>query len=259
MKYEMRYYINNHILVKWSRLFLFRGNSFIIRVVSTLTCTIRLIAVTRSCGCLNQAFQTEKINKLEDIMTYNELDAKLSGVLKRYQSNFSEKVYVDTYKDTDVLIETFGITQELKRENKQFWGRQLGKCWELLVIKLCRYACDDYADAIRFGIDEPCDLILGSDAIDTKYRVGSGDSGTLKKFRDYGRLLKENGYRPVLLFLREDNLNAAIKAFETGGWTIYTGDSTFKYLHDKTSFNLYDWLCYHRDLGTFLIKRKSNI
>lgn len=189
-------------------------------------------------------------------MTRSELDNKLSDILRRYQSNFSEKVYVDTYEATDVLMETFGVTQDLKRENKQFWGRQLGMCWQLLVIELCKHTCSDYADAIRIGNDEPCDLILGSDAIDTKYRVGSGDSGTLKKFREYGSLLKEYGYRPVLLFVREDNLPAAIRACETGGWTIYTGDSTFKYLQDKTGFDLYSWLSNHREDGTFSIDRE---
>ena len=99
-------------------------------------------------------------------MTRSELDNKLSDILRRYQSNFSEKVYVDTYEATDVLMETFGVTQDLKRENKQFWGRQLGMCWQLLVIELCKHTCSDYADAIRIGNDEPCDLILGSDAID---------------------------------------------------------------------------------------------
>ena len=135
-------------------------------------------------------------------MTNSDIDKKLSIILKKYQGNFSEKVYVDDYDSTDVLMETFCVSQELKRENKQFWGRQLGMCWQLLVVELCRYTCADYGDALRFGSDEPCDLVLGSDAIDTKYRVGSGDSGTLKKFKQYGDLLKEKGYRPVFLFLQ---------------------------------------------------------
>lgn len=188
-------------------------------------------------------------------MTHSDIDKKLSAILKKYQGNFSNKVYVDDYDSIDVLMETFGVTQELKRENKQFWGRQLGMCWQLLVIELCKNTSADYGDALRFGADEPCDLVLGSDAIDTKYRVGSGDSGTLKKFKQYGELLKENGYRPVFLFVREDNLPAAITACEVGGWSIYTGKSTFDYLMEKTEFDLYSWLCHRRDKGTFLINR----
>ncbi len=188
-------------------------------------------------------------------MAHSDIDTKLSGILKKYQDNFSEKLYVDNYDSTDLLMETFGVTQELKRENKQFWGRQLGMCWQLLVVELCKNACSDYSNALRFGSDEPCDLVLGTDAIDTKYRVGSGDSGTLRKFRQYGDLLRENGYRPVFLFLREDNLPAALNACRSGGWTVYTGEATFNYLKEKTSFDLYRWLHFHRDRKTFFIER----
>lgn len=188
-------------------------------------------------------------------MTNKDIDQKLSTILRKYQGNFSNKVYTDDYDSTDVLMETFGVTQELKRENKQFWGRQLGMCWQLLVAELCKHTCQDYGDALRFDADEPCDLVLGSDAIDTKYRVGSGDSGTLKKFKQYGALLKEKGYRPIFLFVREDNLPAAMTACEVGGWSVYTGKATFEYLHDKTGFDLYKWLCYHRDNKTFIINR----
>lgn len=189
-------------------------------------------------------------------MTHSDIDKKLSDILKKYQGNFSDKVYVDDYDSTDVLMETFGITQELKRENKQFWGRQLGMCWQLLVVELCKNTCSDFSGALRFGGDEPCDLVLGTDAIDTKYRVGSGDSGTLKKFKQYGDLLKENGYRPVFLFLREDNLPAAMTACQAGGWSVYTGMATFDYLKEKTGFDLYEWLYFHRDQKTFFIDRR---
>jgi len=190
-------------------------------------------------------------------MTPGDIDKKLSRILKKYQDNFSEKVYVDDYDSTDILMETFGITQDLKRENKQFWGRQLGMCWQLLVTELCMATCSDFRPAIKFGSDEPCDLILGTDAIDTKYRVGSGDSGTLKKFKSYGYQLKEEGYRAVLLFLREDNLPAAITACQTGGWTIYAGKTAFDYLREKTGFDLYEWLCFHKDKKTFFINRSN--
>jgi len=189
-------------------------------------------------------------------MTHRDIDEKLSLILKKYQDNFSEKVYADDFHASDVLMETFGITQELKSENKQFWGRQLGMCWQLLVVELCRNTCPGFGLAIRFGSDEPCDLLLGTDAIDTKYRIGSGDSGTLKKFKQYGDLLKEKGYRPVLLLLREDSLPAAMTACQTGGWSIYIGDSTFQYLKEKTGFDLCEWLSFHKDRQTFFINRR---
>ena len=80
-------------------------------------------------------------------------------------------------------MRTFGITQLIKNENKQYWGRELGMCWQLIVTELCKTNCPNFKPAIKLGADEPCDLVLGEYAIDTKYRIGSGDSGTLKKFK----------------------------------------------------------------------------
>ena len=139
------------------------------------------------------------------------MENRLDEILGRYQSSFADKVYSDENHDHDLLMDTFGITPQLKRENRQYWGRELGKCWESLVIEACKNA-DTFQPALRVGDDEPCDLIVGDYAIDTKYRVGSGDSGTLKKFKQYGLLLRQYGYVPVFLFLREDNLPAAITA-----------------------------------------------
>lgn len=43
-----------------------------------------------------------------------------------------------------------------------------------LVIAIVKEHCPmQYKPALKFGDDEPCDLILGNDAINTKYRVGS--------------------------------------------------------------------------------------
>jgi hypothetical protein len=81
-----------------------------------------------------------------------------------------------------------------------------------------------FSPALRIGLDEPCDFLIGAQAIDTKYRIGSGDSGTLKKFRSYGKLLIEQGYEPILLIVREDNLGNAINACLLSGWKVLTGD-----------------------------------
>ena len=131
----------------------------------------------------------------------------------------------------------------MKRENRQYWGRELGMMWQLLVIAVVKEHCpQEYKPALKFGSDEPCDLILGNDAIDTKYRVGSGDSGTLKKFKQYGKLLHRNGYRPVFLIVRKDNLPAAITACIKGGWTIYSGNDALIYLQDKTGVSMRELL-----------------
>ena len=169
---------------------------------------------------------------------YFENNAYITPILDKYYQSFKDKNYAIENDASDVLMDIFGITPALKRENKQYWGRELGMMWQLIVTEICKHNCSNFKPALRIGNDEPCDLILGNDAIDTKYRVGSGDSGTLKKFRQYGQLLIEKGYRPVLLFLRDDNLPAAITACSRGGWTVLMGDGAFEYLHTHTGIDL---------------------
>jgi hypothetical protein len=146
----------------------------------------------------------------------------------------------------------FGISPFLKRENRQYWGRELGKCWELLVIEACK-SVPSFQPALRIGGDEPCDLIVQNYAIDTKYRVGSGDSGTLKKFKSYGPLLREYGYEPVFLFLREDNLPAAMTACQSGTWKIYIGKQSFDFIKDISGFDMEDYLT--KKANAFLVVR----
>lgn len=176
----------------------------------------------------------------------------LDAVLKRYQQSFIKKVYSKENDDHDLLMQAFGITPELKRENKQYWGRELGKCWESLVIEACK-SVDTFQPALRIESDEPCDLRVEKYAIDTKYRVGSGDSGTLKKFKQYGPLLKEHGYEPVFLFLREDNLRAAMTACETGGWSIYVGKDSFDFIKEISGFDMEEYLT--KKAKEFLVNR----
>ena len=162
----------------------------------------------------------------------------IKPILEKYRESFHEKTYSAENNDTDVLMDVFAITPEQKRENRQYWGRELGMIWQLIICKLGEHHCSDFKPALKIGSDEPCDLFLGNDAIDSKYRIGSGDAGTLKKFKQYGRLLKEEGYRPVLLILREDNLPAAITACVNGGWTVLTGNASFEYLNRKMGVDI---------------------
>lgn len=169
------------------------------------------------------------------------MESNLDAILKQYQSSFTAKVYSDENDEHDILMDAYGITPQLKRENRQYWGRELGKCWESLVIEACKNV-ESFQPALKIGGDEPCDLRVGKYAIDTKYRVGSGDSGTLKKFRQYGNLLKEHGYEPVFLFLRSDNLPAAMTACQNGGWTIYIGKQSFDFILQISGFDLEGYL-----------------
>ena len=171
----------------------------------------------------------------------------LESLIEMYQTSFNQKVYGGESEESDPIMNVFSITSQLKRENRQYWGRELGMFWQLTVTEVFRQFCGDFSPALRVGNDEPYDFIFGSTAIDTKYRIGSGDSGTLKKFRQYGGLLQEHSYDPVFLIVRTDNLPAAIRACLNGGWSVYTGDNTFEYIHRSTGFDLKDFLLKRED------------
>jgi len=188
-------------------------------------------------------------------MSSSKIEDKLIETLDKYFQNFGNKVYQNNFDDTDVLMNAFGITQELKSENKQYWGRELGKCWENILRDLFEVTCLDFQPPKRFGNDEPADFFCSKDAIDTKYRVASGDSGTHKKFEQYGNLLKKNGYNPIFLILRTDNLQTALNKMRVGNWKIYTGEETFDYIKTKTNFDLKQWLIKLEKAGTYKIQR----
>lgn len=173
----------------------------------------------------------------------SDIDKDLESILGAYQESFTGKIYNNENNDSDLLMEVFGITPELKRENRQYWGRELGMCWQRLVIEIFKAGRpDDYGDAIKTGGDEPCDLVVGKYAIDTKYRIGSGDSGTLKKFKTYGKDLRAQGYEPLFLILRTDNLPAAITACNVGTWKVLTGDESLKFVEDESGFKIREFL-----------------
>jgi hypothetical protein len=159
-------------------------------------------------------------------------DAAIREIIKQYQRSFNNKTHIEINSDYDVIMDLFSITPSIKRQNMQYWGRELGMCWQHIVSTICKEMRPDYKPAQKFGEDEPFDLSVGKYAIDTKYRIGSGDSGTLKKFRDYGQLLKREGFEPIVLIVRPDNLPAAITACQY----------CFKFLRELTGFDLYNSL-----------------
>lgn len=170
------------------------------------------------------------------------LEKSLESILEQYGQSFASKAFTDESPEEDDLMLIFGLTQAIKAENKQYWGRELGMCWQRLITELCRQTCSNFSEPIREGADEICDLTVDKDAIDTKYRIGSGDSGTLKKFKQYSSRLIGAGYRPVLLILRTDNLPAAITACRSGNWNVMTGNDSYLYLQNITGFDLKKWL-----------------
>ena len=167
-------------------------------------------------------------------------ERRLEQILARYQNSFTEKIYAEENEEHDILMDVFGISPIKKKENRQYWG-------PVLVTETCKTYCSSFKPALKVESDEPCALIVDGYAIDTKYRIGSGDSGTLNKFKSYGELLRNLNYKPVFLILRQDNLSAAITACQAGTWKVYTGDDSFKFIQTISGF----------DLKSFLIEKEG--
>ena len=53
---------------------------------------------------------------------------RILTVLTQYRDSFSKKKMVETLGDNDILMDVFDISPQLKGMNKQYWGRELGKC-----------------------------------------------------------------------------------------------------------------------------------
>lgn len=184
------------------------------------------------------------------------IEDNLNAILKRYQDSFTDKTYSEENDDLDDLMNIFSITPQLKRENRQYWGRELGLCWQLLITEVCKTHCKVFQPALRIGDDEPCDLVVDKYAIDTKYRIGSGDAGTLKKFKQYGAILRDLGYTPVFLILRSDNLPAAIGACNAGGWDVRVKEASYKFVRDISGFDIEKFLI--QKAGAFPVNRLAD-
>jgi hypothetical protein len=53
-------------------------------------------------------------------------ERRLEQILARYQKSFTEKIYAEENEEHDILMDVFGISPIIKKENRQYWGRELG-------------------------------------------------------------------------------------------------------------------------------------
>ena len=171
-------------------------------------------------------------------MNSDQLSRSLQKIIARYRISFESKIFAEESSEEDDLMRLFGLTQAIKAQNKQYWGRALGTCWERLVKEVCKQRCDNY----REPQDTTYDLSVGRDAIDTKYRIGSGDAKTLKGWKQNGKKLASQGFRPILLIVRQDSLRQAIAACTLGGWVVKSGSEAYEYLDELARFDLRSWL-----------------
>jgi hypothetical protein len=176
------------------------------------------------------------------LLNKNLINNNLKDIFDKYKDSFSKKKISTINTEDDLIMKAFGKKQADVDINKQYWNREFGKYFEYTVVKVFELTHDEFKPGLRLGADEVCDLIIGDIAIDVKYRVGSGDSGTLKKFKQYGKLLKDKGYKPMMLFLRDDNLKSAVTAINKGGWIIKSDEAMFDYILKESGFDLKSFL-----------------
>ena len=140
------------------------------------------------------------------LLNKNLINNNLKDIFDKYKDSFSKKKISIINTEDDLIMKAFGKKQADVDINKQYWNREFGKYFEYTVAKVFELTHDEFKPGLRLGADEVCDLIIGDVAIDVKYRVGSGDSGTLKKFKQYGKLLKDKGYKPMMLLVNRPNI-----------------------------------------------------
>jgi len=166
------------------------------------------------------------------------MDEHIDSILKTYQTSFTDKIYSEENNDVDILMNIFRLSPELKRENRQYWGRELGFCWQKIIICVCSQYCSNYADGLREDSKALCDLVVGNYAIEIKYRIGSGDAKFQREIKETSNQLKGKGYTPIMLILREDNLPTAMAACEKGGWDVHIGENVFLFIESISKFDL---------------------
>ena len=194
------------------------------------------MSITHTFGLNVRHFRNSKGLSQEGLAELCELHRTYIGSVERGERNIT-------------LINAEKIANALEQPLASFFFEKTSRS---LVVEVCK-PVESFQPALRIGGDEPCDLIVKQYAIDTKYRVGSGDSGTLKKFKSYGLLLRERGFEPVFLFLREDNLPAAMTACQKGTWSIYVGKQSFDFIKEISGFDIEAFLI--RKANTFPVNR----
>lgn len=182
------------------------------------------------------------------------LEESLSAILLQYQTSFNNKVFANETDEYDLLMNVFSLTPKIKRKYGQYWGTQLGRCWQKIITEICKNSCQDFQPVLKIkDVGELCDLRVGKYAIDTQYRIGSGDKGTHDKFRYYGNLLTEMGYTPTILILRNDNLPDAINACKGGQWQVFTEQDSMDFIQRISGVDVKTFL--ENQAGKYTVSR----
>lgn len=170
------------------------------------------------------------------------VEGGMAAVLDGFRAKFAAKRFKARRDEPDILMEVFGITPEVKRKNPQYWSRELGSCWEGLIVAACQRMGVPHRVPEKGCNVTPCDLVIRNIAIEIKYRVGSGDAPTLRNLKSNGQVLNAAGYETILLLLRDDSLPGALQRARTGGWKTLEACEAFAFIQDQVGVDLKAYL-----------------
>ena len=75
-------------------------------------------------------------------------------IVNYYYESFLKKTYGGENSDRDFLMELFNISPDLKRKNRQYWGRELEMLWQLLVTAVVKGRCPmEYKPSLKIGLN----------------------------------------------------------------------------------------------------------
>ena len=74
-----------------------------------------------------------------------------------------------------------------------------------------------------------------------KLYIGISSYSSLQT-KKINKLLKDKGYKPMMLFFRDDNLKSAVTAINKGGWIIKSDKAMFDYILKESGFDLKSFL-----------------
>lgn len=73
--------------------------------------------------------------------TNRKLDSEMVSVMRHYSDSFGGTIHNEASEETDILMDAFELTPTVKNANRQYWGRELGMCWQRLVIAVSATDC----------------------------------------------------------------------------------------------------------------------
>lgn len=117
-------------------------------------------------------------------------------------------------------------------------------------------------DIVREG-EELADLSINHNenkyAIQFKWRFRSNDAKTVRQIANSAKILKELGYKPIMLIRKpyEKNLDTPLTRFEKAGWELKCGEESVEFIENISDFEFKDWVDKNVDFWNLLSNQQE--